>query len=120
MLNCFKKTTCHHDRITIDKNAGYCPDCGEYVENKWYISRCACCGIKQKSVVMRGKVSADTKFCRNCGSSLFEVEELEDINIVNVNYAVVVRQTIERQKQSIIQTWIEENAFATMKLLPSY
>lgn len=119
MFNVFKKTTCNHDGVSLDKSAGYCPDCGEYVENKWYISRCACCGIKQKSVVMKGKISADVKFCRNCGSSLFEVEELEDINVVNVNYAVVVKQAIKSKKQSVIQTWIENNTITPVKLLPA-
>jgi hypothetical protein len=118
----FRKTTssCRHERITLDKKSGYCPDCGEYVENKWYITRCACCGVKQKTMVMRGKVAADTRFCRNCGSSSFTVEELDEIDIVNINYAVVLKQVPESKKQSIIQTWIEENTFTSMKLLPSY
>lgn len=122
MLDCFRKTTssCRHDRITLDRNAGYCPDCGEYVKNHWYISRCKCCGIKQKTLVKNGKIVTSEKFCRNCGSSLFAVEELEVIDIVNINYAVALKQTLKVKRQSIIQTWIEKNTSVPLKLLPSY
>lgn len=118
----FRKTTssCRHERITLDKKAGYCPDCGQYIENKWYITRCACCGVKQKTTVMRGKVSADTKFCRNCGCSSFKIEELEGIDIVNIHYAIVLKQIFETKRQNRFQAWVEENPFTPMKLLPSY
>lgn len=118
----FRKTTssCRHQKITLDKKAGYCPDCGEYVENKWYITRCACCGVKQKATVKRGKVSADAKFCTNCGSSSFRTEELEGIDIVNIHYAIVLKQILETKKQNRFQTWVEENPFTSMKLLPIY
>lgn len=121
MIN-FRKTTssCRHDKITFDRKAGYCPDCGEYVENHWYISRCKCCGVKQKTLVKNGRVITDAKFCRNCGSSLFAIEELEVIDIVNINYAVALKQTLEVKKPSIIQTWIDQNSGITMKLLPGY
>ena len=116
----FRKTSCSHEKITPNMIAGYCPDCGEYVKNQWVITRCACCGVKQQSRVMRGKVSADTSYCRNCGSSSFKTEELESIDIVNVNYAIVLKQTVENKRHSFIQTWIDENTFTSMKLLPGY
>ena len=116
----FRKTSCSHEKITPNMVAGYCPDCGEYVKNQWMITRCACCGIKQQSRVMRGKVSADTSYCRNCGSSSFKTEELESIDIVNVNYAIVLKQTVENKRHGFIQTWIDENTFTSMKLLPGY
>ena len=115
----FKNKSCNHERISPSVNSGYCPDCGEYIENRWYISRCACCGIKQRSTFRKGKVSADAKFCRNCGSSSFVVEELNVIDVVNINYAVVLKQVVQSTKQSFIQTWIEENSFTPMKLLSS-
>lgn len=116
----FRKTTCRHDKISPNMVAGYCPDCGEYVQNKWVITRCACCGAKQKTLVMKGKVVADAKYCRNCGSDSFVEEELESIDVVNINYAVVLKQTAQAKKQSFIQTWVEEGAFTQIKLLPSY
>ena len=112
--------SCTHDKITPNIKAGYCPDCGEYVENQWYISRCECCGIKQKSLIRNGRIISDAKFCRNCGSSSFIVEKLDNLDIVNINYAVVQKQIRESKKSNVIQTWIEQNNCSPMKLLPSY
>lgn len=120
MIEFFWKPSCTHDKITPNMRAGYCPDCGEYVKNHWYITRCKCCGVKQKTLVRKGKVVTDAKFCRNCGSSSFAVQELEILDIVNINYAVVQKQVREIKKQNIIQTWIEQNTYGPMKLLPSY
>ena len=112
--------SCPHDKITPNMSAGYCPDCGEYVQNKWFITRCSCCNIKQKTSVKNGKVITEAKFCRNCGSHSFIIEELNSLDIVNINYAVVLKQVLEIKRQSFIQTWIEENTFTPIKLLPSY
>lgn len=114
----FRQTTCHHDKISPNMIAGYCPDCGEYVKNQWVITRCACCGAKQKASIMRGKVVAGTKFCRNCGSNSFIEEELESIDIVNINYAVILKQTVQNRRPNFIQSWVEEGAFVSIKLLP--
>lgn len=114
------KPSCSHDKITPNMKSGYCPDCGEYVENHWYISRCECCGVKQKTLIKNGKVVAEAKFCRNCGSASFNVEELEGPDIVNIHYAVVQKKIRETERESLIQTWIERNNFSPMKLLPSY
>lgn len=113
-------SSCKHENITPYMKSGYCPDCGEYIENHWYITRCKCCGIKQKSFLRGGKVITDAKFCRNCGSSLFASEKLEKLDIVNVNYAVTLKHVVKVEKKSIIQTWIEQNCYSPIKLLPSY
>lgn len=116
----FRKTSCLHEKISPNINSGYCPDCGKYVKNQWYITRCNCCDIKQKTSITGGKISTDTKFCRNCGSSSFKVEEIGVINIVDINYAVVLKQVIQNKKQSFIQTWIEQSTYPEIKLIPSY
>lgn len=123
MIDYFRKTTsvsCRHDKIDINRATGYCPDCGEYIENHWYISRCACCGIKQVAKVLNGKISADAKYCRNCGSNSFIVEELEKIDIVNIHYAVLLKQTLRPQMQSIIQTWMERCIQPQLRLTVNY
>ena len=112
--------TCTHDKVSPHLTAGYCPDCGEYIENNWYISRCECCGIKQKSFTRGGKIVTQDRFCRNCGSNSFVAEKLESLDIVNINYAVVMKQTGGFRKSNIIQTWIEKNTYTPMKLLVSY
>lgn len=119
LLDFLFKPSCPHEKITPNMGAGYCPDCGEYVENHWYMTRCSCCGVKQKTVVKNGKIVAIVKYCKNCGSSSFAVEELNGIDIVNINYATVLKQTIKTRKENFIQTWVENN-YSPMKLLPSY
>lgn len=119
MLNFILKS-CSHDKITPNIKSGYCPDCGEYVENHWYITRCQCCGIKQTSIIRNGKVVTLTKFCKNCGNNSYSTQELDTLDIVNINYAVVLKQTSRKQRTNIVQTWIEKNSYTPIKLLPSY
>lgn len=114
------KPSCSHEQITPNMKAGYCPECGEYVINRWYISRCKCCGVKQKTLVRNGKVIASAKFCKNCGSNAFITEELKEIDIVTINYAAVLKQVEKTEKQGSIRTWVEETMYAPMKLLPAY
>lgn len=114
------KQKCTHEKITPAIGSGYCPDCGEYVENHWYITRCECCGIKQKTLTRNGKVYSESKFCRNCGSDSFAIEQLDCIDIVNINYAAVLKKIVANKRQGFIQTWIDQNSYTPMKLLASY
>ncbi len=113
------KQRCKHEKISPLSPGGYCPDCGEFVQNQWYITRCSCCGLKQHTLVRNGKIVANIKFCPNCGNTKFVPEKLENIDVVNINYAAVIKQTIEYKKQSYIQFWIDKNNCAP-KLLPNY
>ena len=39
LLELFKKNKeCKHAKVTPDKDICYCPDCGELIENQWYIT----------------------------------------------------------------------------------
>lgn len=120
MLEILFKTSCKHDKVTLSMKAGYCPDCGDYVENHWYISRCECCGFKQKSLVRFGRVITDAKFCKNCGCHSFMLEEVNDLDIVSVNYAVSLKHVVAVKRKSVVQTWIEQNSYTPIKLLPVY
>jgi len=120
MFELLWKTSCTHDKITPNMTAGYCPDCGDYIQNHWYITRCECCGVKQKTLVKNGKITAYERYCRNCGKNVFKVEELESIDIVNINYAAVQKQVVQTFRKNFIQTWIEQNSYTPIKLLPSY
>lgn len=113
------KASCNHEKVTLNIRTGYCPDCGELVENNWYIMRCKCCGIKQKAIIRFGKVVSLEKYCRNCGNNSFAIEELEKLDIVNINYAVIKKRTRNIRKENIFQTWIENN-YTPIKLLPIY
>ncbi len=119
MLN-FLWKNCEHEKITPEMKSCYCPDCGDYIENKWYITRCKCCGTKQKSIIKHGKIITTTKYCKNCGYNSFIIEEVENLDISNINYAVLKKLTKKIQKESVIQTWIDKNNYVPIKLLPSY
>ena len=57
LTNLFRLTkTCLHEGITPDMECGYCPDCGKFIENEWYITRCTCCGVKLKAMNRNGKI----------------------------------------------------------------
>jgi Zn finger protein HypA/HybF involved in hydrogenase expression len=120
MFEFFLKPSCQHERILPNIQGGYCPDCGEYVINEWFITRCSCCGTKQVSIIKRGRVLAAQAFCKNCGGTSFHVEKLDGIDIVNVNYAVLIKKTLPSEKRSFIQTWMDETSFTPVKLLPGY
>lgn len=104
-----KRNECFHPQISPDVYAGYCPDCGEYVENQWFMARCSCCGIKHKTIVCRGQIRPVNKYCTNCGSRVYEVEKLEKINFIEINYAVIIKKSINNAKKSFIQTWVEND-----------
>jgi len=118
MFELIWKPKCTHEKITADMKSGYCTDCGEYVENHWYISRCGCCGFKHQALLKNGQIINSTKFCKNCGSRVFVTQEIDDLDIVSVNYAVFRKQTRAPRKQDAVQTWMEQSMPLQMKLLP--
>lgn len=98
---------CKHERFSADKDIGYCPDCGELIENQWFLMRCACCGVKHRAIVRNGKIVPLDKFCQNCGSKEFIVERINKINFIDINYAVLIKQVIENDIKEFTQTWVE-------------
>lgn len=111
LTNLFRlKKTCNHEKITPDKEAGYCPDCGKYVKNEWYITRCKCCGVKLKTNARNGKVFPQYQYCSNCGSQEFEVEKLPSINFIDINFAVLQKIVVDDELiVSSTQCWQEKN-----------
>ena len=114
------KKTCFHDKITPDLEFGYCPDCGKLVYNDWYITRCACCGVKLKTMVKNGKIVPQNHYCGNCGSSEFTVEKLPKINFVDINFAALLkREADEAHAEPVIQCW-QERTSVQPKLLSQF
>ena len=114
LLNIFFKTQCNHSKVPAEAEAGYCPDCGEYVENHWYLVRCKHCKIKRKAHLIHGIPAPDTRFCPNCGGFLYEVEKLDKINFIDINFAVLKKEivcTIKKFASAI--TWVEESESAS-------
>ncbi len=98
---------CRHLRVPLDCEIGYCPDCGELVENHWYIARCKCCGMKERATVRDGEVVPEEGFCHNCGSHEYLIEEIEKIDCININYAIVVRKVVENEVKEYTQSWLD-------------
>ena len=111
---------CEHSRVRPDVDFAYCPDCGELIENEWFITRCACCGIKQKAIIKNGEIIPEANFCHNCGGNEYIVEKLPKINFIDINYAVLVKSVVQEDRmEEVTQCWEEKPAY-TQKLLQIY
>lgn len=117
-LNFFKnKKQCKHEKVSPGEDICYCPDCGELIENRWFITRCCCCGVKLKAIFKNGKVVPEEKFCHNCGGKRYDVELVPKINFIDINYAVLVKTIIEPRIADMTQTWIDMHEHLNIKLL---
>lgn len=103
--------TCNHAHVSPSVQYSYCPDCGELIENEWYITRCACCGIKEKAIIKNGEIMPEANFCHNCGGNEYIVEKLDKINFVDINYAVLVKTVVPEDKiVEVTQSWEDKSA----------
>lgn len=103
----FGKKECSHSKIPLEVECAYCPDCGELVENQWFILRCACCGVKIKAVLKNGKIVPLEKHCTNCGMANFNVEKVEKVNFINVDYAVLIKTAVKSENVDFTQSWVD-------------
>lgn len=115
------KKVCRHEKITPDMEAGYCPDCGKYIQNDWYYARCACCGVKLKTMSYKGELKPQYQYCSNCGSQSYKIEKLDKINFIDINFAVLVKREIEDSVNipNTTQCW-QERTVSQPKLLVQY
>ena len=102
-----RNRVCQHDKVTPDVDFAYCPDCGELIENQWFIMRCACCGVKVKAMIKNGEIVSEEKFCHNCGSSIYTIDKIDKINFIDVNYAVLVKKVVTHERPDITQSWVD-------------
>lgn len=122
LLELFRKNKiCKHDKVRPDAEFSYCPDCGEMIENQWFITRCACCGVKLKATIKNSEIIPEKQFCRNCGAKAFIVEKLEKINFIDIDYAVLVKCVVKQPAQDITQSWVDSKTYSyTPGLLPQF
>ena len=102
---------CSHNNVALDSTYSYCPDCGELIENEWFITRCACCGIKQRAIIKNGEIMPIDNFCHNCGGHEYIVEKIPRINFIDINYAVLVKTVVHEEDtvEEVTQCWEEKN-----------
>lgn len=113
ILELFKfNKVCQHSKVRPDVDFAYCPDCGELIENQWYLVRCACCGVKIKGVIKNGEIIPERNFCHNCGTKDFIIERINKINFIDISYAVLVKAVVSHNFANFTQSWVE-NDFRT-------
>ena len=118
ILEFFKKNkTCSHSKVRPDVDFAYCPDCGELIENQWYMIRCACCGIKLPAVIKNGEIVPEKHFCHNCGGREYTVERIDKINFIDISYAVLVKAIVENNNTNFTQSWVSSEMHCKPKLL---
>ena len=118
IFNLFGKQKCHHLKVPVTAESGYCPDCGEYIENHWYLVRCKHCKIKRKAHLAGENVVPDTHFCPNCGGFLYDIEKLDNINFIDINFAVLKKEIVKIVKKfASATTWVEEEEKDTTQKL---
>lgn len=101
---------CQHKRVSVNSHGAYCPDCGKFIVIKWYIVRCACCGIKRVAYVdFNENIKTEDKFCPNCGTYKFVVEEHNKINFIDINFAVHRKEICENNviTENRMQFWTD-------------
>ena len=108
---------CEHSNIQPDVDYSYCPDCGELIENQWFLVRCVCCGVKLKGIIKNGKIRPEKYFCHNCGSHDYVIERISKINFIDISYAVLLKAIIKNKSESYTQSWVESN-FRTSNYRP--
>ncbi len=110
---------CAHDKVPIEEDLYYCPDCGSLVENHWYIVRCNSCGVKEVATIINGEICPEENYCHNCGCRDYRVEKLDKIDCININYAVLVKEVVNTDINEYTQSWIEasQTSFLQQKLL---
>ena len=111
---------CVHAKITPDMEMGYCPDCGKLIQNEWYITRCASCGVKMKAMVKNGQIVPQNHYCGNCGGDNYKVEKLDKINFIDINFAVLIKKEVEEEKICPTTRCWQERKAETPKLLVQY
>lgn len=99
----------HKNALLSGGNEGYCPDCGKYVKKAYYIIRCDCCGIKRSAKKSFDEIAPTEKFCTNCGSKEYIVEKYERLNLVDINYAIETKETVEEKGPiNELEIWVDE------------
>ena len=99
--------TCNHIHVSPEVDYAYCPDCGELIENQWYLVRCSCCGVKLKGIIRNGEIVPEKHFCHNCGTRDYVVERINKINFIDISYAVLVKSVVQNEDIDITQSWVD-------------
>ena len=59
----------------------------------------------------------ETKFCPNCGSEHYHIEQVKNINFIDINFAVLIKEINEEKSRNRTQSWLERGNNEPIKLL---
>ena len=59
----------------------------------------------------------DSKYCPNCGAEQFYIEPVKNINFIDINFAVLIKEINEARSQNRTQSWLEQNNNEPLKLI---
>ena len=83
---------CRHTNALRSANEGYCPDCGVYLKKYYYVLRCSCCNHKREAARAvfgnKNEIVPVSRYCPVCGGAEFYVEKYEQLNLVDISYAI--------------------------------
>ena len=112
---------CTHDKISPTSDGEYCPDCGRYIINEWYVTRCKCCGVKLQTIKKGDNILPAENFCHNCGGSDYHIEKLSKIDFINIHYAVLIKRAMEDSNLfRTTQCWQEDEKNEIYGYLPKF
>lgn len=113
------KTKCSHKNALINSDEGYCPDCGQYLVKNYYIVRCAKCDIKREGKLSWGEILPLEKYCSNCGSNDYYIEQIDKVNFIDAKYAIYLKE-IASEYHTLhpeVQVWVDKDNNGDLKLL---
>lgn len=109
---------CSHKNALLNSKKGYCPDCGQYLVKNYYLVRCSCCDVKREAKLFFDEIMPVNKFCTNCGCEQYYIEKIDNINFIDANYAICLKE-IEYDAKLIhpqAQVWVDNGQ--KIKFLP--
>ena len=104
------RNKCTHKNALLFSNEGYCPDCGQYLIKKYYLVRCMCCDIKREAKLYWGEIAPAKKYCSNCGSEEYYIEQIDSVNFIDAQYAIYIKEISSAIKNlhPEAQIWVEK------------
>lgn len=108
---------CRHTNALRSANEGYCPDCGVYLKKYYYVLRCSCCNHKREAARAvfgnKNEIVPVSKYCPVCGGAEFYVEKYEQLNLVDISYAIEVKEEFSFENpdfsgESTTTVWVEK------------
>ena len=104
------KCRCSHKNALLNSTSGYCPDCGQYLVKKYYLVRCSRCDIKRTARLVWDEIVPTERYCSNCGSDEYYIEQIDKINFIDAKYALCIKEIANElaDLHPDVQVWVDD------------